>query len=34
MIDWMVEVLTNFRCTNSAFYFAVSLLDQYFKSAP
>lgn len=27
----MVEVLTNFRCTNQAYYVAVMLLDKYFK---
>ena len=27
MIDWMVEVLTNFRCSHQAYFMAVSLLD-------
>jgi len=34
MVDWMVEVLTNFRCTNSCFFVAVGLIDQYFKTVP
>lgn len=32
MIDWMIEVLTNFKCSNSAFYVAVQILDLYFKN--
>lgn len=31
MIDWMVEVLTNFRCSHQAYFMATSLLDQFFK---
>ena len=31
MIDWMIEVLTNFKCDDQTFFLAVSLLDRYFK---
>lgn len=31
MVDWMIEVLTNFKCDDSAFFLAVSLMDRYFK---
>lgn len=32
MVDWMIEVLTNFRCEDQTFFLAVSLLDRYLKS--
>lgn len=32
MIDWMIEVLTNFKCDDQTFFLAVSLLDRYFKA--
>jgi hypothetical protein len=32
MVDWMVEVLTNFKCDDQTFFLAVSLLDRYFKN--
>lgn len=32
MIDWMIEVLTNFKCDDLTFFLAVSLLDRYFKN--
>jgi len=32
MIDWMIEVLTNFKCDDQTFFLAVSLLDRYFKN--
>lgn len=32
MVDWMIEVLTNFRCDDQTFFIAVSLLDRYFKN--
>ena len=32
MIDWMIEVLTNFKCDDATFFCAVSLLDRYFKN--
>lgn len=31
MIDWMIEVLTNFRCDDQTFFIAVSLQDRFFK---
>jgi len=31
MIDWMIEVLTNFKCDDQTFFLAVSLIDRYFK---
>jgi hypothetical protein len=31
MVDWMIEVLTNFRCDDQTFFIAVSLMDRYFK---
>jgi hypothetical protein len=34
MVDWMVEVLTNFKCADQTFFLAVSLLDRYFNATP
>jgi len=31
MIDWMIEVLANFKCDDQTFFLAVALLDRYFK---
>jgi hypothetical protein len=31
MIDWMIEVLTNFKCDDQTFFLSVSLLDRFFK---
>jgi hypothetical protein len=31
MVDWMIEVLTNFKCDDQTFFLAVSLLDRFFK---
>lgn len=31
MIDWMIEVLTSFKCDDQTFFLAVSLMDRYFK---
>jgi len=31
MIDWMIEVLTNFKCDDLTFFLAVGLMDRYFK---
>ena len=30
MVDWMVEVLTNFKSQDQTLFLAVSLLDRYF----
>lgn len=32
MVDWMIEVLTNFKCDDQTFFLAVSILDRYFKN--
>lgn len=32
MVDWMIEVLTNFKCDDQTFFLAVSLLDRYLKA--
>ena len=32
MVDWMIEVLTNFKCDDQTFFIAISLLDRYFKN--
>ena len=31
MINWMIEVITNFECNDHTFFLAVSLMDRYFK---
>ena len=31
MLDWMIEVLSKFKCCNETFFIAVSLLDRHFK---
>ena len=31
MLDWMVEVLAVFRCSDQVFFQAVNILDRYFK---
>lgn len=32
MVDWMIEVLTNYHCDQSTFFEAVNLMDRYFKA--
>ena len=32
MVDWMVEVLTAFKCSNQTFFLAINLMDRYFNS--
>ena len=34
MVDWMIEVLTNFKCDDLTFFLAVSLMDRYYKGCP
>ena len=34
MVDWMIEVLTNFKCDDQTFFVAINLLDRYFKASP
>lgn len=31
MVDWMVEVLTSYKCTNRTFFKTVDLMDRYFQ---
>lgn len=30
MVDWMVEVMTTFKCSDQAFFLAVDIMDRYF----
>ncbi len=32
MIDWMIEVLTNYKCDDNTFFIAVNTMDRYFKA--
>ncbi len=32
MIDWMIEVLTNYKCDDNSFFLACSTMDRYFKT--
>ena len=32
MVDWIVEVLTAFKCSDQTFFIAVGLLDRYFDA--
>ena len=32
MVDWMVEVLTNFKCHDRTFFLSVGLMDRFFKN--
>jgi len=34
MVDWMVEVTDNFGCDHQTFFYAVSIMDRYFKACP
>ena len=34
MVDWMIEVLTNFKCDDLTYFLAVSMMDRYFKGSP
>jgi hypothetical protein len=31
MIDWIIEVLSNYKCEDNTFFLAVNILDRYFK---
>jgi len=31
MVDWMIEVLTNFKCDDQTFFLSISILDRFFK---
>ena len=32
MVDWIIEVLTNFHCDDQTFFITMSLMDRYFKN--
>lgn len=32
MVDWMVEVLSAFKCSDQTFFIAVNLMDRYFDA--
>jgi hypothetical protein len=32
MVDWMVEVLTAFKCSDQTFFIAVNLMDRYLNA--
>lgn len=34
MIDWMLEVLNYYKCSDETFFLAVSMLDQFIANAP
>eukprot|EP00357_Protocruzia_adherens_P000031 CAMPEP_0115021702 /NCGR_PEP_ID=MMETSP0216-20121206/31065_1 /TAXON_ID=223996 /ORGANISM="Protocruzia adherens, Strain Boccale" /LENGTH=313 /DNA_ID=CAMNT_0002394151 /DNA_START=545 /DNA_END=1483 /DNA_ORIENTATION=- len=31
MVDWMIEVLTSFKCSEETFFLAVNIMDRYLK---
>lgn len=31
MVDWMIEVLSNFHCDEQTFFIAIQIMDRYFK---
>jgi hypothetical protein len=33
MTDWMIEVLTNFKCDDQSFFLAVNLQDRFLKNS-
>jgi hypothetical protein len=32
MVDWMIEVLTNFKCDDETFFLSINLMDRYFEA--
>jgi hypothetical protein len=34
MVDWMIEVLTNFKCRDLTLYLAVKIMDRFLKISP
>lgn len=32
MVDWMIEVLTNYKCDDNSFFMAINTMDRYFKA--
>ena len=33
MVDWMVEVLTTFKCSEQSFFLCTQILDRFFKNS-
>ncbi len=33
MVDWMIEVLANYKCDNMTFFESINLMDRYFKKS-
>jgi hypothetical protein len=33
MVDWMIEVFTNYKCEDSSFFIAVNIMDKYLKES-
>ena len=33
MVDWMIEVLSNYHCEENSFFEAINIMDRYFASA-
>jgi len=33
MIDWMIEVLTNYRCNDHTFFIAINTMDRFFNAS-
>ena len=33
MVDWMVEVLHTFKCSQQSFFLAVQIMDRFFKNS-
>jgi len=31
MVDWMIEVISNYKCDESSFFLAIDLMDSYFE---
>jgi len=34
MIDWMVEVLSSYKCSDQSFFLACNFMDLYFQKCP
>jgi hypothetical protein len=32
MVDWMIEVLNNFKCEDTTYFLAINIMDRFFKS--
>lgn len=32
MVDWMIEVLTNYKCDDYSFFHAINIMDRFFKA--